>query len=85
MNLGFPEIKPMAIGIWGGKGKPSDVDKYLRFFVKDVDAVTKTGIIINDYRLDVKIRSFLCDSPARSFLKGLYFDLTNLFSLQFAN
>lgn len=64
----------MAIGIWGGNGKPSDVNEYLQFFVRDVDAVTKAGIIINDYRLDAKIRAFLCDSPARSFLKGFYFD-----------
>lgn len=63
----------MAIGIWGGNGKPSNVNDYLRFFVDDIDAVTKTGIIINDYRLDVKIRSFLCDAPARSFIKGILF------------
>lgn len=63
----------MAIGVWSGNGKPSDLNTYLRPFVEDIDTVTRDGIIINGFRLDVKIRSFLCDSPARSFLKGVHF------------
>lgn len=63
----------MPIGIWGGYGKPTDLNEYLKSFVAEIDAVTKHGVIINGYRLDVQIRSFLCDAPARSFLKGCYF------------
>lgn len=63
----------MAVGIWSGNGKPSNLNEYLRPLIEDIGAVTKAGIVINGYRLDVKIRSFLCDAPARSFLKGFYF------------
>lgn len=62
----------MPIAIWCGKGKPTDLNEYLRSFVADVNAVTKFGIIINGFRLDVEIRSFLCDAPARSYLKGVF-------------
>lgn len=63
----------MAIGIWSGNQKPSDLNEYLEPLVDDINAVARDGIIINGYRLDIEIRSFLCDSPARSFLKGFYF------------
>lgn len=63
----------MAVGIWSGNGKPSDLNDFLEPLFNDIDAITKSGIMINEYRLDVKIRCFLCDSPARSFLKGFYF------------
>lgn len=63
----------MAIGIWSGNGKPSDLNEFLEPLVNDIDAVVKAGVTINGYRLDVKVRCFLCDAPARSFLKGFYF------------
>lgn len=57
----------MAIGIWSGNGKPSDLNEFLEPLVNDIDAVVKAGVTINGYRLDVKVRCFLCDAPARSF------------------
>lgn len=70
--IGMPEIKPMIIGLWSGKGKPSILNEFLQPFVNDINKVTREGVIINGYRIDVSIRCFLCDSPARSFLKGSY-------------
>lgn len=64
----------MAVGIWSGNGKPSNLNEFLRAFANDIDNTAKNGIMINGFRLDVKIRSFICDSPARSFLKGSYFN-----------
>lgn len=63
----------MAIGIWGGNGKPSSLNEFLGPLANDIDMVTKSGVIIKGYRLEVNIRSFPCDAPARSFLKGFCF------------
>lgn len=66
----FPEIKPSTIGIWCGVGKPIDVNEFLLPFVNEMNAIARSGVIINGHRLDVGIRSVICDSPARSFVKG---------------
>lgn len=72
---GFPNIKPMVIAIWSGIGKPDSVNDFLEPFVKDINETIKNGISINGYRLEISVRSFICDSPARSMLKGtVYFN-----------
>lgn len=71
----FPEIEPIVFGVWCGFGKPIDVNEYLMPFVQEMNAVAKNGVMINGYRLDVNIRALICDSPARSFLKGLDFSI----------
>lgn len=69
----MPKIKPMIIGLWCGRGKPNDLNEFLLALINDINTVVRDGIKINGYRIDVSIRCFLCDSPARSFLKGSYF------------
>lgn len=61
----------MVIGIWSGIGKPNSLTEFLHPFVNELNKIVKNGVIINGYRIDVAVRCFLCDSPARSFLKGL--------------
>lgn len=70
---GIREIKPFVIGIWSGKGKPNDLDEFLTPFVDDLNDITCNGIVINGFRLDVVCNCCVCDSPARSLLKGGYF------------
>lgn len=70
---GMPDIKPMVIGIWCGIGKPSNLTEFLQPFVEDLNKIIRNGIIINDNQIELVVRCFLCDSPARSFLKGLHF------------
>lgn len=69
---GMPDVKPMVIGIWCGVGKPKSLNDFLRPLVNDINAIIAHGAIINDHRLDIEIRCFICDSPARSFLKGIF-------------
>lgn len=68
----FPTMKPMAIGIFYGHSKPKKVEEFLQPFVDEMIPILHNGIIVNDFKLDVKIRAFICDTPARSFLKGVY-------------
>lgn len=68
----MPEVKPLVIGIWSGIGKPNDLTNFLQPLVNELNEVTLNGVMINCYRIDIIVRCFLCDSPARSFLKGEY-------------
>lgn len=70
-------------GIYEGEGKPSDLDAYLGLFVKEMKELEENGLVITlgstESRIQVKIRAFICDSPARALIKGkfrgyLFFD-----------
>ncbi|XP_055585464.1 uncharacterized protein LOC129738304 [Uranotaenia lowii] len=66
-----PEISPMVIGIYEGKTKPGNIEEFLEPFVEEAVQILKNGIIINNFLLEVRIRAFICDSPARAFVKGV--------------
>lgn len=63
-------IRPMIIGMFHGKSKPKRVEEFLEPFVEEALPILISGILINGHQLNVKIRSFICDSPARAFIKG---------------
>ncbi|KAH9636258.1 hypothetical protein HF086_009454, partial [Spodoptera exigua] len=63
--------KPMIIGIYYGKGKPQDLGEFLSPLVAEFNTILKQGIKIGDYTIGVTLKCFVCDSPARSFIKGV--------------
>lgn len=65
-----PEVQPMVIGVYCGKSKPKDVNQFLTPFVDEMRQVLADGVIINGHKMTVSIRCFICDSPARAFVKG---------------
>uniref|UniRef100_A0A182VVM0 Transposase domain-containing protein n=1 Tax=Anopheles minimus TaxID=112268 RepID=A0A182VVM0_9DIPT len=65
------DLQPMIIGIYSGKGKPSDINLFLNPFVDEMEDVLKHGVMINGHIISVSIRCFICDSPARAFIKGV--------------
>lgn len=67
----MPEIAPMTIAIFYGQTKPTSLDDFLKQLVEELIDVLNHGISINDHKINVKLRCFICDSPARAFLKGL--------------
>lgn len=69
----YPEIRPMAIGIFYGNTKPSKVNEYLSPFVNEIEPILRNGIFINGHKVEIRIRCFICDSPARAFIKGFKF------------
>ena len=58
-----------VIAVFHSFSKPSSVDDYLSDFIKEARQLLKDGICYNDTHFKFSIRSFICDSPARSFLK----------------
>lgn len=70
-----PDIKPFVIGIYYGEGKPKNLDAYLEDFIIDVTNLLEKGISLQqqpDKPIIVKIRCFICDSPARAYIKGTH-------------
>lgn len=76
--VGMPEIKPMVIAIWCGEGKPTDLIGFLDPFVNELNDLLRDGILINDHKISIFVRCFICDTPARAFIKG--FRISLLFS-----
>lgn len=67
----FPQIAPMPIGIFCTKSKASiDLDAFLTPFVEELRELMTNGVDINSHKLSVRLRCFVCDSPARAFIKG---------------
>lgn len=66
----MPNVQPMAIGIFYGNNKPGDVKEFLGPFVEDVKRLYANGLHVNGHLINIKIRCFICDSPARAFVKG---------------
>lgn len=68
----YPSIRPMALGIFFGESKPSCVRNYLLPFVEEIKPLLQNGLELNGHKIRISIRCFICDSPARAFIKGLF-------------
>lgn len=61
--------QPFVAAIYYGQGKPPLKD-FLDQFVNEMSHLMEHGIIINGREMAVKISCFICDTPARSYIKG---------------
>ena len=67
-----PDIyEPFIIAAYNGKGKPSLLSRYLIKFVNEVNDLLDSGIIIDNVSFTIEIMCFICDRPARSFVKNI--------------
>ena len=57
------------VGLYCGKSKPQSVDVFLEDFLRDINATLANGLYINQKHRAVAIHSFICDAPARQYLK----------------
>lgn len=67
-------VSPIVVGIYEGKSKPSELNLYLNPFVKEMkqigNSLTITTLTGEQKTIEVTIRAFICDSPARALIKG---------------
>lgn len=59
--------EPFTVAVYSGKGKPKSPTDYLLKFVQELNLLLSQGIVINNRQFEVKIKCFVCDTPARSF------------------
>ena len=65
------EIPPLVVAIWYGVSKPRSVDDYLHDFLEELQRLSQNGIIIHDRQFNIQLKCFICDAPARAFLKQI--------------
>lgn len=61
--------EPFTVAVFAGDGKPESAEEYLCDFVKEINQLQKSGILIQNRLFQLRIKYFICDSPARSFVK----------------
>lgn len=65
-NLNIPT---MVVAIYSGIGKPPSCEQYLRSFVTELLELISSELIINNKATKVSVNSFICDTPARAYIK----------------
>lgn len=69
----MPHIDPFVVAIWCGHGsKPSNLNDFLNQFVRELNEILSNHIVINGHQITLEVRSFICDTPARSQIKGSF-------------
>jgi len=63
----FNEVN--IVGIYYGNEKPADANVFLKDVTEEAINLTTYGITINDHTYPFKINAFICDVPAKSFIK----------------
>lgn len=64
----LPEASVFIIGIYCGRGKPLPVDDFLFDFINEAKEVS-SGHILDGKEFGVQIGPFICDAPARAYVK----------------
>ncbi|XP_029176727.1 uncharacterized protein LOC114944839 [Nylanderia fulva] len=63
------EAKPFLIGLHYGESKPFSVNEFLDDFVGEVNNLIINGVNIGNSHYNFNIKAFVCDTPARAFIK----------------
>lgn len=62
--------EPFIISVYfGAHSKPSTLEQFLEKFIEEMEELSTNGYEFNDHVYVVSIHNFICDAPARSFLK----------------
>lgn len=60
---------PFAIAIFCGCGKPDPIDIYFENFINEANLLKMNGVQYNNRNYKFVIDCFVCDAPARSYIK----------------
>lgn len=60
----------MIIGIYCGENKPPPPDEFLTPFVDELLIILNIINRQREYKINIRIRCFIYDTPATSFIKG---------------
>lgn len=65
----FHNFAPFIVAIYCGDAKPNSVEEYLSYFLQELQQLQQDGIIHGAKALKLSVKAFICDAPARAFLK----------------
>lgn len=66
----IPNAKPFPIALFCGKSKPAPLHAYLVQFVDELVILLRDGFSFENINYTVRVHSFICDAPARAFIKS---------------
>jgi hypothetical protein len=62
---------PFLIDIFCESGKPTNIDEFLCSFVNESKLLAEEGLTIENRKFLAKVACFICDAPARAFIKQI--------------
>lgn len=62
--------EPFLIGLFYGESKPKNLD-FMESFLQEYDELKQSGLEYNGSMIKLDISVFVCDAPARSFIKNV--------------
>lgn len=62
-------FEPFVVALFCWSSKPHSLDNYLSDFLNELYELKRNGVSYNDETFRVSLSAFVCDCPARSFLK----------------
>ncbi len=62
-------FQPFVVAVFCGNGKPNSVRDFMSEFLEELTTLQHDGISFKGETLNVKVNAFICDAPARAFLK----------------
>ena len=65
----FDKFQPFVVALYYGSTKPTNVDEFLRDFLEEYRDLERNNLSCNDKVFGVSLKVFVCDAPARSFIK----------------
>lgn len=65
----FGGFQPFLIALYYGDTKPKSVDESLYDFATEFRELKVNGIVVDEKKFLVTFKAFICDAPARAFLK----------------
>uniref|UniRef100_A0A182SQ90 Uncharacterized protein n=1 Tax=Anopheles maculatus TaxID=74869 RepID=A0A182SQ90_9DIPT len=67
----MPEVPVLMVGNFYGESKPLNAEQYLRPLVDELNGLMQNGIAIAKKLIEVRVRAFITNSPARAFVRGV--------------
>ena len=65
-----PQKKPFVVSIFHGKTKPP-LNDFIMPFISEFNKLEQVGLNFKGKVYNVKIRCFICDAPAKAYIKGI--------------
>ena len=65
----FDKSEVFIIAVFAGTSKATSVEVYMTDFIQEVNSLQSNAILHNGRQIDFSLRAFICDAPARCFLK----------------
>lgn len=65
----FSRFRPALVALFCGKSKPDSVENFLSDFLDEYKQLLENGLIFDGKVFKISILCFVCDAPARSYLK----------------